>query len=236
MKTLAVLPTQGPGLTLEQRQQLSAALLDAVQHRGDYLILDEAVVAEYMRPREFLVRADMTELQDIGQALQVGFLLLPELTQDNGQTVYKLYLFDVKANKVAKISRRNCDCQINQPETFPFQESLKIVFDVPEIILTAGLEQEEPALPPPPVIPNVEPKSEEPETETGPQAAADTLSVAQESPPPVIPSKPGLKWKPYAAGAVLVGGGILYILSRGKPGNGNQGGRLPDPPGTPDSK
>ncbi len=234
-KTLAVLPVQGSHLSSEQQSLITGAIADAVQKRGDYVLLDAASVDEYMQARTTPIRMDVASLREIGEALQVEYVLIPELTEEDSQTIFKLYLFDVRRQKIVKISRQTCECQPNQPETFPVQAALKIVFDVPEIILTAGMEPEAPELPPPPVAPKPD---AEPEENTGPaeEAASDTLSVSQQSLPPVLPPKSKFKWKPYAAGAVLVGGGILYILSRGNPKNGGQGGRLPDPPGTPDSK
>ena len=229
---LAVLPARGADLSSEASWQIQRYLSDYIVEKYSYLILDEASIRAHDRGEPIPDDSLALILKTLGTALQVDLVLLPELLEQDDGSVLRLLLFDVHQGRVRKVASKNCICLETNPQSFPFAEVTRLVFETPEIILTLDVPQETPELPPPPPAPVETPAPKEvkaPEEKTAP---ADTLVVEPTVPLPGVEYQKGSRWKRYAIGAAVLTGGLLYWVTK-KSDAGQPAGRLPDPPRPP---
>ncbi len=231
-ETVAILPVTGKSLSTQASWRVSGYLSDFIQRKYGYYVLDERYLREYYQKHRVVLDTVTARLQTMARDFHVKKILMPEWVQQGQQSIFRLYLYDAQQNKITKIANRPCACQENNPESFPFARLTELIFETPEIILGVNLPGEEPAAPPPVVLP--QPKKKE---KTGGESeATEPDSVAKVQGLILPPKRSGLGWKRYAAGAVLVSGGVLYLLTRSGNGAGNPpGGKLPDPPKPPNS-
>lgn len=222
--SIATIPVTGSQIP-ESEYRIIIQQLDAyLQSRYNFSHLPQSRVWSFFARQTAPLESDNDELKSVARELGVRQLVLPRLEQTSDTLIFKVSLFDASQGSITKTVARPCDCQSTVPSSFPFQKIAELLFDAPEIILsTEG--QQNVFLPPSTPL----------ELPTLPAIVDSSTDKPQEAPRPLFtPSrKKGKPWGIYAAGAALVGGGILYFVTRGGSEDGGPAGRLADPPAPP---
>lgn len=217
---LAVLPVTGAELTPGFGQPLTAELTQIIRERYSFDLVPGETVTAYFKRQPVRIDTSVNFLSGAADALDVDLLIVPGVRKTTTGRVLNLALFDRDKQKIVRTSSRDCQCSAPDLASFPFAESLESLFEAPQIIL--AVEDEEEALPPPPAI-GIGRKP------VAADSGATSVSVLQSN------RKHGSGWFKYAAGAVLLGGGVLYLATQGGGDNPEPLTKLKDPPAPPGS-
>lgn len=220
-KKVAVLPAQGQNLSESQRWQIAGFVALMLEEKYTFAVLDEAAVKESLADTNALNFWRSEEYRALAEVLRVDELLQPAVRIRADTVMFAIDRIESERAEITHTARRPCPCRPENINSFPIADVLEVLYETPDIILGVGLEETALPLPPPIDVPATEAEED----------SSGALPAQQ------IPA-PGktFGWGKYAAGAVLVGGGLLFVMSKGK-SNSNTKTRtkLPDPPDPPGS-
>ena len=216
---LAILPITGTDLSPGAVQPLTAELTRIIREHYSFDLVPASAVTAYLKRQPTRNDTSMAFLSEVAQALGADLLVIANISKSESGRLLEISLFNRGKQKIVRSNSRECQCAAPDVASFPFAETLEPLFEAPQIII--AVEDEEETLPPPPAI-GIGRKP----------VAADSTAP----PVAILPTQPkhGSGWFKYAAGAVLLGGGVLYLATRGGD-NSEPLTKLKDPPAPPGS-
>jgi len=215
LNTIAVIPAASSDLSSEDAWRLAGYLDQQIRERYSYMHLDETSLVQYFAAHRLPKTTDVSALHQIAKDLNVSLLIISKASiTENGLDLrldLRISLFDQRLGSVKKTIAETCDCQPNDPQSFPLRKIVASLFDAPEIILSSESSIAEALpLPTPLEIPIIEPETDISQPDS---SRVQPIPVEAPEPKPVIQKRKA--WHKYAVGALLLGGGAIYLSTRG---------------------
>ncbi len=214
-----VLPAYNPAISAATGRSIAHEFSAHITTREDFMECNPDSVKALLTAISPKAIYSDEELLDIGRKLNADYLFLPVIQKNVNTHEFKVSLFDVRIGLTTKVAVQNCECNFENISGFPFRRVADLLFEAPELDLTAEIgEHSPPAMLP--VMPAMLP-------------TADLTGTKGKSKMTGNSTEHKRSWKKYLASAVVVSGGVLYLTVVKKPDNGGLRGKLDDPPAPP---